>query len=442
MPRKVERRLDDKTIKSKKGNSRLGDGDGLSLVTKVSPTTKKETRSWIFTYGPASHRVGLTLGRYDLGMSLSIARERAREMRELLAKGVDPREARKAEKLAKAAEQSFGQYADTWLPDHLGTIKNAKDKKNRAASLSDSHIPGLRKVAIGAVTDADIVAALRKRWTDTPSTAEKMLGVIRKCLDEAIDDNLHPGPNPANSRLLRKTQAKGGLGPLGKEKSVSLRDESGEIVRDVAGKAVTSRVPRGNMKAIRLKELPAFYAQLGERAAESADALQLLCLTGARTNEVRLTTWDHIDFEKATWTRPAEIMKTGKPHTVPLSAPALAILKDRYDRRKGSLIFPSIGDPEKPFSENALTTLARVRMKRNDLTPHGMRAVLRTWLAEETDCPFAIAEMCIAHDFGDETVQAYNRGEALDKRRVYMDRWAELVTKPKVVSLDGRRRHG
>ena len=122
-------------------------------------------------------------------------------------------------------------------------------------------------------------------------------------------------------------------------------------------------------------------------------------------------------------------MKSGRPHAVPLSRAALAILRDMQPfQREGDFVF--VGDWEGAgLSDLAIASVLR-RMRRRDFTIHGFRSSFRDWCGDETDFAREVAEAALAHAIGDATEAAYRRGSALEKRRALMEQWAKFVTTP------------
>jgi integrase len=151
----------------------------------------------------------------------------------------------------------------------------------------------------------------------------------------------------------------------------------------------------------------------------AARALEFLILT-ARTGEVVAARAAEIDG--SVWTIPAERMKGGKEHRVPLSAPALAIV-ERIKAEHGDVYLFSGAKPGKPLSNMTMLALIE-RMDRGDLTAHGFRSTFRDWAAERTDFPREVAEMALAHTIGSKVEAAYRRGDLFDKRIALMDQWA------------------
>jgi integrase len=146
-------------------------------------------------------------------------------------------------------------------------------------------------------------------------------------------------------------------------------------------------------------------------------------LTCARSGETFGMTWDEIDFERAVWSIDAKRMKMQRLHEVPLSDPALAILRaQEAERGSNPHVFP--GRPMRPLSNMSFLMLLR-RMK-IDATAHGFRAAARSWMADQ-GIAFELAEACLAHQVGNAVVQAYQRSSMLERRRPIMAAWASFV---------------
>ena len=153
-------------------------------------------------------------------------------------------------------------------------------------------------------------------------------------------------------------------------------------------------------------------------------AFEFLVLTAARSGEVRNARWDEIDREGALWTVPAERMKNGREHRVPLSDRALEVLDEARELPAADdLLFPSPTGralPQKTLSEF-------MRALQVDAVPHGFRSSFRDWAAECTDAPREVCELALAHVNGDRVEAAYRRSDLFDQRRVLMADWAAYV---------------
>ena len=165
-------------------------------------------------------------------------------------------------------------------------------------------------------------------------------------------------------------------------------------------------------------DVPAFMARLSEREGLSRSALRFAILTAARTGEVTGSTW--AEFQGDTWTIPAERMKAGREHVVPLVPAAVALLAKLPNDR-----------PPFALSENAMLYLVQRPPPKGyglPFTVHGFRSSFRDWASETTDFPRDVVEMALAHTIPDKTEAAYRRGNLLAKRRELMQAWADYNT--------------
>jgi integrase len=170
------------------------------------------------------------------------------------------------------------------------------------------------------------------------------------------------------------------------------------------------------------EEIAAFIAKLREREATSALALELCILTAARSGEILGMRWPEIDLDKKIWTVPADRMKAGREHRVPLSPRAVAILRRLEKLKAGQFVFAGQAR-NKPLSNTAMEMELR-RMKIEDATVHGFRSSFRDWAGNVSSFPREVVETALAHVIGDKAKQAYRRSDALEKRRKLMDAWA------------------
>jgi integrase len=183
-----------------------------------------------------------------------------------------------------------------------------------------------------------------------------------------------------------------------------------------------SKLERGHHAAMPYEDVAAFVEKLRERKALAALALELCILTAARSGEILGMQWPEIDFEKKIWAVPANRMKAGREHRVPLSPRAVAILRELEKVKVGGFVFPGQAR-NKPLSNMAMEMVLR-RMKIDDATVHGFRSSFRDWAGNVSNFPREITETALAHVIGDKAEQAYRRSDALEKRRKLMDAWA------------------
>jgi len=189
------------------------------------------------------------------------------------------------------------------------------------------------------------------------------------------------------------------------------------------------RLSRGHYAAIDYEEIPAFFGSLTERPALAARALELTILCATRTSETLKMRWSEVDLDRNIWTIPAERMKMGVTHQVPLSDPAVALLKRRLkvsNRNPDDFVFPG-QKPGQPLSQMSMIMVLR-RMGLGQYTVHGMRSSFRDYMGDMTLHAETIIEHALAHQVGDATARAYRRKDAFDKRRLVMRDWAKYLT--------------
>src|SRR5262249_45093826 len=156
--------------------------------------------------------------------------------------------------------------------------------------------------------------------------------------------------------------------------------------------------------ALAYTELGAFMAKLRQQSGLTARAMELLILTATRTTECIAARWSEIDLENKIWTIPAERIKAGREHRIPLSPPAVTLLRELPQTKVNEFVFP--GRRGKPLSHGVLLVLLK-RMKRSDVTAHGFRSSFRDWAAEQTNYSREVAEMALSHAIGDKVEAAY-----------------------------------
>jgi integrase len=357
-------------------------------------------RSWLFRYKHAGRARHVGLGSVA-EVSLADARNKAIHYRTLLREqGIDPlgnRAAIRARAAAEAAKSiTFQECAERYIAAHEAAWRNPVHRKQWPATLAAYVYPVFGNVPVSAVDTALVTRALEPIWTAKPETAGRVRGRIESVLDWAKARGARDGENPARWR-----------GYL--DKLLPNRRK----VRSVKHHA-----------ALPYTDLPAFLAGLRERDGIAARALEFAILTAGRTGEVLGARWDEI--RDSVWTVPADRMKAGKLHRVPLSGRAAEILASLP--RAGAFIFPGQGGG-KPLSNMALLVTLR-RIGRGDLTAHGFRSTFRDWVSERTNYPREVAEAALAHAIGAKEEAAYRRGDLFDKRRRLMAEWAAYCESP------------
>lgn len=187
--------------------------------------------------------------------------------------------------------------------------------------------------------------------------------------------------------------------------------------------------------ALPYAEMPAFMAQLRTHDCVAAWAMELLILTATRTSEAIGACWNEIDLEAGRWTIPGERIKAGKTHQIPLSEPALALLRRLRLLRVGEYVFPGLR-PGKPLSNMAMLKLLERMGRRYEITTHGFRSTFRDWAAEQTGHPGEVVEMALAHTIENKVEAAYRRGDLFEKRRLLMRDWGKYCEGANRIALD------
>jgi len=364
---------------------RYGDGAGLYLVVALSGA-----RKWVYRFTWQGKVTETGLGSADV-VSLAEARDKAAPARKMLASGRNPIEARR-EAAGAAAKPTFGQVADALIAAKESEWRNAKHRAQWRMTL-ETYAKPLRSTPVDEIDTEAVLGVLKPVWQAKPETASRLRGRIEAVLDAAKAQGLRSGENPAAWR-----------GHL-----AHLLPKRGKLTR-------------GHHAALPYAELPAFLAQLREREAVAALALEFCILTATRTSETLGAQWAEVDVEEKVWTIPAERMKAARPHRVPLSDRAAQIIEKLAEAKTGDFIFPG-QQPSRPLSGMAMEMILR-RMKVENVTVHGFRSAFRDWAGNETHFPRELAEAALAHVIGDKAEQAYRRSDALEKRRALMQAWA------------------
>jgi integrase len=362
------------------------DGGGLWLVKRPDGGAQ-----WVQRVTPHGRRREMGLGAYP-DVSLKEAREAATHNRALVRQGLDPIKER--ERLRREAARNIHMLTDIALDAFESRKAELKGDgiAGRWFSPLELHIlPKLGKVPVADIDQQDIRDILSPIWHTKAATATKAINrlniVMRHAAALGLDVDL---------QAVEKAKAL-----LGKQRHT-----------------VT------NVPSLAWQDVPAFYQSLGGSITELA--LRLLILTGARSGPLRNIHVDQIDGD--VWTIPAEDMKGRKGATkdfrIPLSSEAQRVIEEARKFARDGFLFPSA--KRGVISDMTMTAfMDRRGMKER---PHGFRTSLRVWLAEATNAPHDVAEMCISHMVGSKTVQAYKRTDFIEQRSVLMDRWGERVS--------------
>ncbi|QIE41630.1 integrase arm-type DNA-binding domain-containing protein [Rhodobacteraceae bacterium SC52] len=377
-------------------------GDGRGLFLYVKPTG---ARSWVLRYQVQGRRRDLGLGPYP-DVSLAMARERASEARRLIALGDDP-----IAKKKQAKPKTFRDAALELIESKRPGWKNAKHAAQWTSTLEAYVFPKIGQVQVAKVETADVIGALTPIWSKKPETANRVRQRVEAVIDYATALGIRSGDNPARWR--------GHLDHL--------------LPKPTKVRAVQHH------PALPHAEIGAFMADLSERTGIASRALAFTILTAARSGETRGMAWGEVDLDAKLWTIPAERMKAGKEHRVPLSDAAIECLGKRPQQaEKSAFVFGSETKPGKSISDMSMTAVLR-RMGRDGITVHGFRSTFRDWAGETTGFPREVIEAALAHGIKDKAEAAYARSDLFDKRRKLMEAWATVASArdfaPNVVSL-------
>jgi len=367
-------------------------GGGLYLEIKGGG------KSWILRIVIGNKRRAIGLGAYPV-TTLAQARERARQQRDLIFQGVDPVEKKKSEKSALKAQQAkevtFRQCAVAYIDAHSNSWKSKRTVDGWPRSLEMYAYPVIGNLLVRDVTQAHILTILRPIWISKTETATRVRNRIEAVLDYAAASGYREGENPARWK--------------------------GRLDKLLPAPSKVTKVQ--HHKAVSIDDMPAFTEALRLQDGIAAQCLLFCILTATRSGEARGATWSEIDLETKVWTIPAERMKSGKEHQVPLSAQAMKLLRNLPRVENNDYLFPSVRG--KALSDMALSMLMR-RMGREEV-PHGFRSTFRDWAGDKTNYPRDLAEAALAHALPNQVEAAYRRGTALEKRRKMMQDWAGYI---------------
>lgn len=393
-------------------NALFAVGGVSGLYLQITPTG---ARSWILRTTIGAKRRDIGLGGFpDVG--LATARERAREAKEKVWRGIDPIEERKAAKAALAASQrrgltfraAFEKYAEAKLSE-LGTDA---DRTRWKSSVERYALPHIGDLLVGDLAAQDMLRVLEPIWASKTETASRVRARMEAILSWATVAGHRTGDNPARWR--------GNLD--------ALLPKPGRIA------------DKGNHPAVGLDEVAEWFAALNKREGVAARALEFLALCASRSGEVRGATWEEIDVKAKIWTISAERMKAEREHRVPLTDASLAVV-EALPRHAGSpYIFAAFRGGQ--LSDMTLSAVMR-RMQADEVkeerrgwldprsrrpaVPHGLRSTFRDWAAERTEYSRDMAEIALAHRVGSEVERAYRRGDMIEKRRQMMADWAKFL---------------
>ncbi|MBZ9600504.1 tyrosine-type recombinase/integrase [Phyllobacterium chamaecytisi] len=385
----AKNKLSETKVKSLEKPGIYGDGDGLYIRVQ-----KGGSRNWVFVWKRAGQRNEIGLGGYGQGTApvpLALAREKAEVIRGQLARGDDPRTDKRPAKVI-----TFEHCMKALLETKKDDWKNEKHKQQWLMTLREYAKP-LHDMPIADIVMGDVKECLAPHWQARPETADRLRSRIQAVIDYGIAHEWRTAGNPARWKGLL-------------DKVMPARQKLG----------------RGHHAALAYSDIPAMVKKLRTSKGVAARAVEFSTLTAARSGETRGAVWQEIDKAKKLWTIPADRMKAGVEHRVPLTDAALTILESQEERATGDLVFGG-GRDGRPISDTAMTKALRLAAPKDGAaTLHGLRSSFRDWAGDMTSHPREVAEQALAHVIGGVEA-AYRRSDALQKRRKLMEDWSNYV---------------
>jgi integrase len=378
------------------------DGGGLYLV--VEPSGAKR---WTFVFRFRGKRKEFGLGSI-LDVSLADARDLAEDARALVKAGKNPiKEKRNKREIQQAslATDSFADVADQLIADLSPAWKSEIHIRQWRTTLTVD-AAALRGLPVSEITTDDVLSVLRPIWQAKPETASRLRGRIERVLDAAKAKGLRVGENPA--------RWKGHLALMLPRRR---------------------RLTRGHHAALPYTRIAEFMALLRDSDSLTARALEFTILTAARTGETRFAAPNEFDLERAIWVVPAERMKRGAQHRVPLPPRAVKIVRELLPQARSGYLFPGLRRSRAKKEDKALSNMAMPKMLLllgfEKFTVHGIRSTFKDWASDCTMFLREVSEAALSHAVGDVVEQSYRRGDALELRRQLMNArasYCETVT--------------
>lgn len=377
-------------------------GGIAGLLLQVTPTNAK---SWIYRTKVGTKRRNIGLGGYP-DITLALARDKARELKEQITLGIDPVEAKKAAKRDLVTEQlstiTFKVAALEYIKKKAAEFKSPRQAKDWENTLSTYAFPIIGDIPVREIDLPHIKKVLDPIWETKTVTAARIRGRIENILGWCSTHGYRSEANPARW-----------VGYLD-----NIYPSSSKIIN------------RKHHASLPYEELAIFIKELQGKSGTAARALEFLILTASRTNEVigdkRIgkngITWGEVNLTNKIWTVPANRMKSGKEHKVPLSTESMAILESMPTGKPEDLIFsnPRGGIPSNNFLSSLLKRMGR------EITTHGFRSTFKDWAREQTSYADEITELALAHVNNDQTRAAYARSKLIERRRLLMQEWASF----------------
>jgi integrase len=405
---KIAPELSARAVAALKADGRHAVGGAPGLHLRIA----NGHRGWVLRVMVGEQRRDLGLGAFP-ETGLAEARQKAREMHQLVRRGIDPlvtkRALRSALSARQANEKKFDWCVTEFIRSKSDEWKNPKHRQQWENTLNTYASPHVGHLLVQDIDLQHVLLCLEPIWKTKNETASRLRGRIESVLDWATVCKYRTGENPARWK--------------------------GHLDKVLPAPMKIQKVK--HHPAVPIDDMPSFIVALSQRVGLAARALEFAILTAARSGEVRGATWEEIDMDARIWTIPGPRMKAKREHRVPLSNAAIELLQKLTKTKDADLLFP--GTQGQPLSDMSLTAVMR-RME-VDAVPHGFRSTFRDWTGDRTDFPRDLAEFALAHAIESKTEEAYRRGDALERRRVMMTAWSTFIGYPRTVTTSDSTEH-
>lgn len=405
MGRIAAKPLTAKQVENEKRVGYYADGACPGLNLQVVQGQDRVTRSWVFRYTSPTTRKRRELGLGSARIrSLADARKLATDFKLQVLDGFDPideREKQRAEAVTERAHRiTFDEAVRKCLETKSLEWKNVKHGQQWFNTLTTYASPLLGKQPIELITTDLVYKVLEPIWLTKTETATRVRQRIEVVMDWCKARGYLKGENPA--------RLKGALGEL--------------LPKSQKIKKVEHHA------AIHYTQVHEFVMALRALPGTAPLALEFMLLTAARTGEAVGARWDEIDTVAKVWTVPAERMKAGREHRVPLCSRALVILETMKAAQQNDFVFPGHSITKNPhLSTGAFLAVFKRLPKFKGYTPHGLRSCFRDWASERTQFQNETLELALAHTIKNKAEAAYRRQDQLDKRAKLMHQWQQHV---------------
>lgn len=400
------------SAKQVENESRLGyhaDGANTGLYLQVAQGRGRLTRSWVFRYTSPTTRTRRELGLGSTRVrALAEARRVAADFRLQVLDGRDPKDERDRLRAVAVAERAhritFDEAASQCHQAKAPEWRNVKHSQQWINTLTTYASPLFGKQPVELITTDLVYKVLEPIWTKNTETATRVRQRIETVLDWCIARGYLKGENPA--------RLKGGLGEL---------LPKAQKIKKVE-----------HHPAVPYALIHDFVQTLRALKGTAPLALEFTLLTAARTGESVAARWDEIDLSTKVWTVPADRMKAGREHRVPLCSRAMEILRTMKAAQQNDYVFPGHSITKHPHLSTGAFLAVMKRMGRYaQYTPHGLRSTFRDWAAETTNFANETLELALAHTIRNKAEAAYRRKDQLEKRAALMQQWQQYIdTKP------------